>query len=102
MPRTATAERMCNLTLSRSEWSVLVSMLDRCRHPIASKAKAAIADQIRESDGAASISIDRTCEAWATVLNLVWNDGVKRGGETNRVCCSMTCQISAAKFTTDF
>lgn len=98
--RTAVEERMCNLTLTRAEWSVLVSLLDRNRTPIAAQSKASILAYLRDNPDVASLSIDRTCEKWATVLNLVWNDATKRA-ETRRVTTAITRQISASEFTRD-
>lgn len=94
-------EPRCNLTLTRAEWSVLVSLLDRVPHPIAAQVKIAIGDAIRDSDGAASFGIDRDCEKWSTVLNLVWNEGMKRR-DTRDVCGKMNVQLSAAQFTRDW
>lgn len=91
-------ERSCNLTLSRAEWSVLVSLLDRVRDPVATQAKIAIADAIRAADGAADISLDRECQKWAGVLNSVWKVGMT-SREGREVCGKMTTQISAAEFT---
>jgi hypothetical protein len=96
-------ERHCNMTLTREEWAVFVSILDRVRDPIAAQAKIGIADAIREADGAASISIDRDCERWGAVHNLAYRESERsrRKAEMD-VCYRMTIQLSEARFTKDF
>lgn len=97
MPQTA--ERFCNLTLSRAEWSALVKLLEQIRHPCSVGARQAIRDALNADPEAASVSIDRECEKWSTVLNAVWEVAMHGGPEGKRVVHAMTCQISAARFT---
>lgn len=97
----ATAERYCNLTLTRNEWAVLVALLDNVPGDMSRKVRMAIREALNERPDAHRVSIDREVEKWAVVLQTVWTDAMRRKGEYNRLVQAMTVQISAAKFTGD-
>lgn len=97
MPRTATADRLCNLTLDRHDWEMFVRLLERTRNPIAAKARESIRTALMASR-ADELCVPRECEKWATVLNLVWEDAMRLSEHAKDVCHSVAIQISTAQF----
>lgn len=71
MPRTIT-EPHCNLTLTRAQWSTLIGLLERNRTPQASAVVQAIRAALRDDPEAARVSIDRECQKWIGVVQLVF------------------------------
>lgn len=72
MPRTFTEPR-CNLTLTRAEWSTLIGLLDRKGTPQATSVVQAIRAALRDEPDAASVAIDRECQKWIGVEQMVFN-----------------------------
>ncbi len=97
MPRT-TAEPLCNMTLSRNEWSVLVRLLESTTHPCSIPVRQAIRTALNADLESASVTLERDLEKWKTVLQAVYAEALRRGGEYNRLLASMTEQISRAEF----
>lgn len=100
MPKTA--ERSCNLTLTRNEWAVLVALLDNVRSEMSVQVRQCIRAALNAEPDSHRVGIDREVEKWATVQSAVWKDAMKRGGEYNAVAREMTVQLSASRFTEAF
>lgn len=96
MPKTI--ERTCNLTLTRNQWAVLVSLLDHVAGDASMKVRMAIRAALTADLASASVSIERDCEKWISVIQLVNKQPMSFKGEYNRVIHAMTTQVSAAEF----
>lgn len=78
--RTA-AEPSCNMTLTRSEWSVLVALLDWAvvSHPwptsrdVAKGVRSAVLKALKDEPFAAEVAIPRETDKWAGVSSLVFS-----------------------------
>lgn len=72
MARTIT-EPHCNLTLTRAQWSTLIGLLDRKGTPPAAQVVLAIRAALKAEPDAARVSIDRECQKWIGVVQMVFN-----------------------------
>lgn len=98
MPRTARAEPRCNLTLTRTDWSVLIAMLDRDGRPAAMSARDAIRAELRDDPDSARVGIDRECQKWIGVEQLLFKQMCK-SAEGKRLFREMRTQVQAAERT---
>lgn len=79
MPRTA-SEPMCNLTLSRSEWSVMIALLNWAivSHPrrelrdVARGVQSAVQAALKADQYAADVAMYRESDKWAGVLTMLF------------------------------
>lgn len=60
-----TVEPHCNLTLTRTQWSTLIGLLDRKATPQASSVVQAIRAALRDAPDAHLVSIDREVQKWS-------------------------------------
>lgn len=92
-------EPLCNLTLTRNEWAILVSLLDDVHGELSRSVRMAIRTALNTDLESDVVSLERDVEKWKTVLQLVIKVPKSFRREANAVVHSMTCQVSKAEFT---
>lgn len=95
MARTIT-EPHCNLTLTRAEWSVMLAMLERDGRPGAIAVRDVVRAALRDDPDAARVSIDRECQKWIGVEQMLFKQMCK-SREGGRLYDEMRTQIQAAE-----
>lgn len=95
MPRT-TVEPRCNLTLSRADWSVMLAMLERDGRPGAIAVRDVVRAALRDDPDSARVSIDRECQKWIGVEQLLFKQMCK-SREGGRLYDQMRTQVQAAE-----